>query len=397
MQKIIGTVIVLLSLTAVVHARGKTAASGSDFDPQLTGVVNQWMTAYQKQDAAALSRLGPTGYSQLLIVGDDLLQNNLASAAAAHPLTEFRIERIATVVPGQLAVANVQEIVEDNNGREWEASLSLKNIGGRWQVAYVTHIAMETHVQGYPEGCPETVFRREEVANLDGHVVSAADTNWVRIFKVRRDTGAWGASNVEVDTEATKCLAKPELVVEDLQAVVADLSGKILAVQQLGRSDDKNGGITLYDGSKNGSAVRGGVRLETMTAGAPQVFLLSREYQGGKGTGDIVGRLSAYLWKGSGFKNVWNFDFLRKGASFAVDLQIDGANKRLVATLQRGGEAIKCPEGTVISYQWTGSTFKVADKVKGSCMSSAWPSEGSILGRHSVKLPPANTQPQDDN
>lgn len=378
--------LLVLTATSGAWARGKTAASSSEGDPQIAAAINQWMAAYQKGDVASLTRLSPSAqYSQLLLVGNNLIQKRMDSSI--HPVTEYRIERMATLIPGQLAVAAVQEIVEDAPTREWEATFRLKNTGGGWQVTHVNHVAIETHVPGYPTGCPETVIRREEEANLDGPVRGPSDTSMIRVFKVRTNTESWGAP-AELDIE--KCQMKPGRVVENLEWLVTNLEGELLALQVMGRREQEDG-VTLFSGSKNGSLTRGGVRLETIVPNDKGVVFLSRESHSSKGA---VARLSAYEWRGDGFKNIWNFDFIKKGAAFAVDLEPSEGGKRVVAKLLSGGDAVGCPEGTVIPFAWTGSGFKVAEKVKGGCTSSAWRGDGG--GREKVTFPPADAGQQED-
>jgi hypothetical protein len=132
------------------------------------------------------------------------------------------------------------------------------------------------------------------------------------------------------------------------------------------------------------------VRLETIVNGQPGVLFLSRAYKGGeKSNAAPAARLGAYVWRGDSLKKVWDFDFMRKGASFAVDLKPGEGGRQVVAMLQGGGEAIGCPDGTVIPFKWTGSTFKVAEKgIRGGCTGSQWPGEGGILSRNGFKLPP---------
>jgi hypothetical protein len=368
--------IILVVMVAIpVWARGKTAAHGSDGDPQLTAVVTQWMAAFEKRDIAALNAMGPATYDEWIVSSSDTLRKNISVEWALHPLTEYRIEAIKNLVPGQLAVAHVQEIVEDQPVREWEGMLTLDKRSGSWKVTHVSHIVMEFHMAGFPEGCPDTVFKREEAATLDGNLRGGVDPTFVRVFTTRRDTEPWGGGASDIDTEATKCQMKPKTVVQDLEWLVATWDGEILMTQQIGRTSGQNGGITLYEGSSRGTLTRGGVRLDTIVGGQPAVLFLSRKYQ------DNVARVGAYVWKGNGLKNVWNFDFMRKGATFAVDLKPDEGGKRVVATLQGGGEAIGCPTDTVIPFKWTGSTFKVAEKVKGGCTGTSWPGEGRILHR----------------
>lgn len=383
-------IIILVMVVAIpVWARGKTASHGSDGDPQLTAVVNQWMAAFEKRDIAALNALGPTTYDEWIVSNSDTLRKNISVESALHPLTEYRIEAIKNLVPGQLAVAHVQEIIEDQPVREWEGMLTLDKRSGSWKVTHVSHIVMEFHMAGFPEGCPDTVFKREEAATLDGNLRGTSDPTFVRVFTTRRDTESWGGGAREIDTEATKCQMKPETVVQDLEWLVSTWDGEILMTQQIGRASGPSGGITLYEGSSRGSLTRGGVRLDTIVGGQPGVLFLSRKYDAGdKSNAAPVARVGAYVWKGNGLKNVWNFDFMRKGATFAVDLKSGEGGKMVVATLQGGGEGIGCPDGTVIPFKWTGSTFKVAEKVKGGCTGTSWPGEGGILSRNSFKLPP---------
>lgn len=374
-----------------VHARGRTAATPSaEGDPQVIAAVNQWMGAFQKRDVAALRAMGNTAFDEWIITDASALRKNVPLESALHPVSEYRIERVATLVPGQLAIANVQEIIEDEPVREWDATLTLTRAGGAWQVTHASHIVVEYHMPGYPEGCPETVFRRDEEASLDGNLRGGTDPTFVRVFTVRRDTEPWGGGAREIDTEATKCQMKPGAVVQDLEWLAATWGGELLMAQQIGRATEMGGGITLYDGSSHGKLTGGGVRLETISGGQPGVLFLSRTYKGGeKSTAAPVARLGAYVWKGDALKNVWNFDFMRKGASFAMDLKPADDGKRVVATLKQGGEAIGCPEDTVIPFKWTGSTFKVAEKgIKGSCTGTSWPGEGGILSRNGFKIPP---------
>lgn len=375
MRRLLITILVVM-VAIPVWARGKTASHGSDGDPQLTAVVNQWMAAFEKRDIATLNAMGPTTYDEWIVTDGSTLRKNISVETALHPLTEYRIEAIKNLVPGQLAVAHVQEIIEDQPVREWEGMLTLDKRGGTWKVTHVTHIVMEFHMDGFPEGCPETVFRREEVATLDGNLRGTSDPTFVRVFTTRRDTESWGGGAREIDTESTKCQMKPETVVQDLEWLVSTWDGEILMAQQIGRTSGASGGITLYEGNSRGSLTRGGVRLDTIVGGQPAVLFLSRKYQ------DNIARVGAYVWKGNGLKNVWNFDFMRKGATFAVDLKPGEGGKMVMATLQGGGEAIGCPEDTVIPFKWTGSTFKVAEKVKGGCTGTSWPGEGRILSRN---------------
>ncbi len=378
-------------------ARGKTATTSMDGDPQVIAAVNQWMNAFQKRDIAGLTAMGPTTFDEWIVSDSSTLRKNISVESALHPVTEYRIEATNVLVPGQLAVAHVQEIIEDEAVREWDASLTLDKRSGHWQVTHASHIVMEYHMTGYPEGCPDTVFRRDEEASLDGHLRPGSDPTFVKVYTMRRDTEPWGGGAREIDTEATKCQMKPETYVKDLEWMVTTWTGEILMTQQLGRANDKDGGINMYEGNSHGGLTRGGVRLETIVGGQPGVLFLSRKYQGGeKSTMSPVARVGAYVWKGDGLKKVWDFDFMRKGATFAVDLKPGEGGKNVVATLQGGGDAIGCPADTVITYKWTGSTFKVMDKVKGGCTSTQWPGEGGILSRNGFKMPPANAPHQAD-
>ncbi len=382
----------VLGITLPALARGRTAAApAAEGDPQVISAVNQWMGAFQKKDVAGLRALGNTTFDEWIVSNSATLRKDISLESALHPVTEYRIERVATLVPGQMAVAHVQEIIEDEAVREWEATLTLSRTGGTWQVSHASHIVVEYHMPGYPEGCPETVFRRDEEASLDGNLRGGADPTFVRVFTLRRDTEPWGGGAREIDTEATKCQMKPETVVRDLEWLVAAWDGEILMTQQIGRATEMGGGITLFDGV-SGHLTRGGVRLENIVSGQPGVLFLSRVYRGGEKSGIAAARLGAYVWKGSSLKKIWDFDFLRKGAWFSVDLKPGDDGKVVVATLERNGDAIGCPDGTVIPFKWTGSTFKVAEKgIKGGCTGSSWPGEGGLLSRDGFKLPPANT------
>jgi len=86
---------------------------------------------------------------------------------------------------------------------------------------------------------------------------------------------------------------------------------------------------------------------------------------------------------------------MRKGASFAVDKKSGEHGVMLEAILQQGGDAIGCPEGTVIPYEWTGSTFKSTAKVKGGCKSSSWSGSG-VLNRNGFKVPPAKAPSENE-
>lgn len=381
---------ILLSAT-IVHARGTTAATATaDGDPQVIAAVDRWMTAFQKKDAAGLRALGPTTFDEWIVTDGNPLQKNIALESALHPITEYRIERVTTLMPGQLAVAQLQEIIEDEAVREWEATLTLSRAGGIWKVTHASHLVLEFHMPGHPLGCPETVFRREEVASLDGPLRPNADPSFVRVFSTRRDTDPFHAG-AGPETDPRKCLAAPETVVQDLEWLVATWSGGLLMAQKIGRATAPDGGITLYDGSSTGSLTRGGVRLETITAGPPAILFLSRQYRGGeKSSSPPVARVSAYVWKGGGLKRVWDLDFIRKGASFSVDLQPGEGGKQIVASLKDGGDGIGCPDGSRMSWGWTGSAFKAIDKAKGGCNGKSWPGEGGILSRNGFTLPPLN-------
>lgn len=389
MKKILG-VMVILVLSTSVWARGKSAASGgTEGDPQVIAAVHQWMTPFQKKDLATLRGAGTT-FDEWVVNPSGGLRQTLAPENALHTVTEFRIESVATLVPGQMAVAFVQEIIEDEPVREWETLLTLTRSGGGWQVAHAAHVVVEYHMPGHPEGCPETVFRRDLVASLDGNLRGSGDSHFIRVYTLRRDTEPWGGGATELDTEATKCQMKPETIVQDLEWLVTDWKGDLLFAQQIGRGTEESGGISLFEGNSNGSVTRGGVRLETLVSGQPGVVFLSRKYEGGsKSGGAAVARVGAYVWKGGALKNVWNFDFKRKGASFLVDLKPGEAGKMVVATLQSGGDGIGCPDDSVVSWQWTGSNLKVKDKAKGSCTGTHWPGEGGILSRNGFKLPPS--------
>lgn len=392
MRNTLGIILgIILATASFADARGRTAAAPApEGDPQVVAAVNQWMGAFQKKDILALRTLGSTTFDEWIVTDSNSLRKNISLETALHPVTEYRIERVATLVPGQMAIANIQEITEDEAVREWDATLTLTRTGGTWQVSHVSHIVIEYHMSGYPEGCPETVFRRDEEASLDGNLRGGTDPTFVRVFSTRRDTEPWGGGAREIDTEATKCQMKPATVVQDLEWMVATWGGEILMTQQIGRATEMGGGITLYDGSSHGKLTSGGVRLETIVGGQPGVLFLSRTYKGGeKSIAAPTARLGAYIWKGNSLKNVWSFDFMRKGASFSVDLKPGEGGKMVVATLQQNGDAIGCPESTVIPFKWTGSTFKVAEKgIKGSCTGTSWPGEGSILSRNGFKLPP---------
>lgn len=382
-------IMVIVAMTTATHARGKTAAKAStDADPQIVATVNQWMTAFQKKDVVALRAMGTTMLDEWSAIRTNEPQKNISLESALHSISEFRIENIATLVPGQMALADVQEIIEDEPVREWNAILTLTKSGGTWQVSHVLHVMIEYHMAGYPEGCPETVFTREQVASLDGKL-SGNDPSLIRVYTLRRDTEPWGGGAREIDTEATKCQMKPETTVQDLEWMVTSWQGKILLAQQLGRTTSDGGGITLFDGGNNGSLTRGGVRLESIASGQPGIVFLSRKYEGGStSTAPLVARVGAYQWKGNALKNIWNFDFKRKGAVFSVDLKSGDGGKNIVAAVQSGAEGVGCPEDSVIMWFWTGSGFKIKDKVKGGCTSSSWPGEGSILSRNGFKLPP---------
>lgn len=382
----------VVMMASVANARGKSAATPTlEGDPQVTAAVNQWMTAFQKKDVIALRALGNTTFDEWIVTDSKALRKNISLETALHLVTEYRVERVATLVPGQLAIANVQEIIEDEAVREWDATLTLTRVGGVWQVSHASHIVVEYHMSGYPEGCPDTVFRRDEEASLDGNLRGGTDPTFVRVFSMRRDTEPWGGGAREIDTEATKCQMKPATVVQDLEWMVATWSGEILMTQQIGRATEDGGGITLYDGNSHGRLTNGGIRLETIEGGQPGVIFLSRTYKGGeKSIAAPTARIGAYVWKGGALKNVWDFDFMRKGASFSVDLKPGEGGKMVVATLQQNGDAIGCPESTVIPFKWTGSTFKVSEKgIKGSCTGTSWPGEGSVLSRNGFKMPPA--------
>lgn len=399
-MRVVNGLLVLLmvavwTLAASAEARGRTAAASpsAEGDPQVVAVVNQWMGAFQKRDVAALRMLGAATFDEWIVSDSDTLHKNIPLESALHPVTEYRIERVATLIPDQMAIANVQEIIEDAPAREWEATLTLTRTGagGTWQVSHVSHIVVEYHMPGYPDGCPETVFRRDEEASLDGYLRSGIDPVFIRVFTLRRDTEPWGGGAREIDTEATKCQMRPSMVVQDLEWLVSAWNGGILLTQQIGRATEAGGGIMLYDGNSNGRLTAGGVRLENMD-GKTGLLFLSRSYRGGeKSSSPPVARLGAYVWKGSSLKNIWNFDFMRKGASFAVDLKQGEGGKMIIATLQDGGDAIGCPDGGMISWQWTGSSFKVKDKAKGGCTGTSWPGEGGILSRNGFSLPPPST------
>lgn len=385
---LLACVALCLFVAGHAHARAKEQPKTST-PPLVTKWIDAMMHEGKGVNGLITSDFQYTGYS---FDYKDRLKKGKKGAipffAKKAPPTDITLDSIEDA-PGGGQVATLTAVAETSATRSWDIRLLIRDGG----IAKVSEIAREGMIEGFPPGCPETALKRDLVVTLHGTPEGFSAPKDIKLYSFRRDTDTWEFARPGVDENMLKyCSPRPDTYLIESEVVVFDENGQLEAANTVAakhKAEEKEAaGATFFE--EDGVNYPG--RIFNMGGGKGGLLLTFtiEEDRGNRTQKTSPAKL--YVWKGSGWKSVWDFDAefssaegFAGGVSNSVVWSLKSAtdasgSPAITARLETNGdESLKCPRGTSITFARSGSGFKpVKGDAPSACFKKHSVSDGSL-------------------
>lgn len=374
-------------ITSTTHAKGHGSAGAPP-------IVNQWIRAMMNKGEGLNAIITPdfryANYSfefkKRLFKGK---KGDIPFFAKVSGPDEIDIEETIPSPQGGYIVV-LSAVSSSGLYRSWEIRLLVRPDG----IASVSEIAKEGLFEGFPPGCPETVFKRDLIVTLHGTPAGFSGPKELKLYTFRRDTDAWSYAHPGVDEKMFKfCSPRPDTHLIASEVVALDSDGQIesastVATKHKAENSERAVGATFFE--EDGINFPG--RLFNIGGGKEGLLLTFTLEQGHGDRMEKLDPAKLYVWKGNNWKSVWSFDagcgstagFL-EGVSGQVEWSLRSTadasgSPTILASLQTNEDQnFNCPLGTTITYTKSGSGFKpVKTGVPGACFKKHNIADGAL-------------------
>lgn len=375
--------IAFLIFTLTPHAR-----SGGDGGAPSLAI--KWINAMMNQGAGLNNIITPDfQYSNYPFTGRIYKgrRGDIPFFAKAAKPAEINIEEVKGGYGGQIVKLN--SVAETGLYREWETILFITQGG----ISKVTEIAREGTFEGYPEGCPETAFKRDIVVTLSGTPSIYGGTKTIKLYSLSISTDSLDYADADVEEKVLKnCKPYPDTSLIQEEVLVFDENGQIEhASIMANKSKDRGSKIAVGAVYLREDGINFPGRLFQIGSGKDGLLLT---FTTERGSGGKINPAILYEWSGSGWRPIWNFTVgfgsskgVLAGEAGEVTWSLKSAvgaagEPQIIARLESAySKGFDCQAGTTIIFNKSGSTFKpVKGGVPPSCLKMPSVSAASLKG-----------------
>ena len=314
-------------------------------------------------------------------------RGNIPFFAKTSKPAEINVEEVRGVYGGQ--VVKLNSTAETGLYREWETILFIRPDG----ISQASEIAREGLFEGYPDGCPETAFKRDLIVSLRGTPDRSAGQKTIRLYSLHISTDTLEFADVDVEEKVLKrCKPDPDTSLTQEEVLVFDENDQIENASIMANKCRDKGSETAVGATyirEDGVNFPG--RLFPIGGGKEGLLLtFVTEHGGGKKIEPAI----LYEWSGSGWRPIWNFTAgfgsargVLAGESGGVAWSIKSATgaagePQIIARLESAhSKKFDCPAGTTIVFNKSGSTFKPEKgSIPSTCLRAPSVSAASLKG-----------------